>query len=466
MLFSLSLQPNISIREEASQNYTLYSPNFEFNLQQLSPGILAAIERLSTKGASEAELSDLVMNIDSASTLPQFYYYLQQFISLGLICHTLKNNDICLATTIPISTPYKLEFSEIADNKPYLLSRFAYCHQDNRQLILESPLSQAKINLTDWRSAAIINKLAQSQDYSSLTQIPGISAKMAKMFLTLLLSAKMICEVQPDGKVLEDQNNTLVQWEFHDLLFHSRSRIGRHNNRTGKSYRFLGKIDPLPAIKPKMSREVIKLSQPDLEKLQATDASFTSVLEKRKSLRVHADKPITAVQLGEFLYRSARVREIIPREYMECSNRPYPTGGACYELEIYIVVNICENISPGLYHYCPQAHELEKISEKNNYINTLLEDAKKANGEDSLPQILIIYTARFSRVNWAYEAIAYSLILKDVGILYQTMYLVATAMDLAPCALGIGNSDLFAKATGIDYYTESAVGEFILGRGR
>jgi hypothetical protein len=43
------------------------------------------------------------------------------------------------------------------------------------------------------------------------------------------------------------------------------------------------------------------------------------------------------------------------------------------------------------------------------------------------------------------------------------MYLVATAMGLAPCALGGGDSDLFAQASGLDYLAESAVGEFILG---
>jgi SagB-type dehydrogenase family enzyme len=58
---------------------------------------------------------------------------------------------------------------------------------------------------------------------------------------------------------------------------------------------------------------------------------------------------------------------------------------------------------------------------------------------------------------------AYAATLKNVGVLYQTMYLVATAMGLAPCALGAGNADLFAAAVGTDYYAESSVGEFMLG---
>lgn len=78
-------------------------------------------------------------------------------------------------------------------------------------------------------------------------------------------------------------------------------------------------------------------------------------------------------------------------------------------------------------------------------------------------QVLLVLTARFQRLSWKYSSLAYSLILKDVGGVFQSMYLAATAMELAPCALGCGDSDLFAKAVGSDYYAETSVGEFLLG---
>ena len=53
--------------------------------------------------------------------------------------------------------------------------------------------------------------------------------------------------------------------------------------------------------------------------------------------------------------------------------------------------------------------------------------------------------------------------LKHVGALYQTMYLVATAMDLAPCCCGNGDADLFATAAGLNYYAQTSVGEFVIG---
>jgi SagB-type dehydrogenase family enzyme len=68
-------------------------------------------------------------------------------------------------------------------------------------------------------------------------------------------------------------------------------------------------------------------------------------------------------------------------------------------------------------------------------------------------------------MSWKYSAIAYSLILKDVGVVLQTLYLMATDMGLGGCAIGTCNIDLFAKMTGIDFHIEGPVGQFALGRG-
>jgi SagB-type dehydrogenase family enzyme len=81
-----------------------------------------------------------------------------------------------------------------------------------------------------------------------------------------------------------------------------------------------------------------------------------------------------------------------------------------------------------------------------------------------LPQILVTIAARFNRIAWKYSAIAYSLILKDVGVLLQTLYLTATDIGLGGCAIGTGNIDLFAKMTGQPFHVEGPVGQFALGR--
>jgi SagB-type dehydrogenase family enzyme len=95
-----------------------------------------------------------------------------------------------------------------------------------------------------------------------------------------------------------------------------------------------------------------------------------------------------------------------------------------------------------------------------------LRDAQHAAALPSFPQVVIILASRFQRLSWKYSGMAYATTLKNVGVLYQTMYLVATAMGLAPCALGGGDSALFSEAVGANSLEESSVGEFILGSAR
>lgn len=470
--FVLSFKKSISFVEESSDRVVLQSPlvtlnlpQISLNLDRLSPGLLAAFKVLAAEGGTEAYLTDLVIQSDGLSQLPQFYYYLEQFINLGILCYTVLSEGLPLATLVPLSPHPQFQLQQAAKNQQYILSRFAYSRREQTQMVLESPLSHAQIICIDSRCGTLIAELAQPQRAKELCHtVSGISEETIQQFFSLLLTAQMLHEVTAEGTVPEDENQTLRQWEFHDLLFHSRSRTGRNSNRFGKTFRFLGEIEQPPTIKPKMSDDIIELYKPDIETLKENDDSLTQVLERRKSIRGYQDEqPITLKQLGEFLYRVARIKDIFPKDYGECGNRPFPSGGTRHPLELYVTVNICEGISSGLYHYHPLDHQLCRIAHRTSQVEALIEEAGLATSKLCVPQVLIILAARFQRTTWAYQSMAYATILKDVGVLYQTMYLVATAMNLAPCAIGLGNADLFAAVAGTDYYAESSVGEFILG---
>ena len=463
--FFLSFRKEISLIEQPeAKQVVLQSPMQKLTFKQVTPGWRTALKILSSNGGKAKQLSQLVQQADGSYEMLKFYYQLQKWSNQGWICYSVLADKRPLATAIPLVWEHQFSCTEVKPQQKYVLSRFAYCHQVEGQMVLESPLSQVQVILPDWRSTALGAQLAKPQDCQDLaTQIPGIAQETAKQFVILLLSTQMVFEVQEDDTIKEQTNITLAQWDFHDLLFHTRSRLGRHANPYGASSRFLGKIKPLPAVKHRMSEDVIELYKPDIEALKAVDAPFTRILEQRRSIRDYGEQPITAQQLGEFLYRSARVRSIIKTDAGEVSNRPYPGGGAIYELELYAVVNHCQNMPDGLYHYDPQAHQLCRLSGKTETVEELLKDAWYATGQQSMPQVLIIVAARFQRLAWKYESVAYALMLKHVGVLYQTMYLVATAMNLAPCGLGGGNSDLFAKVVGCDYYAETSIGEFALG---
>jgi SagB-type dehydrogenase family enzyme len=237
--------------------------------------------------------------------------------------------------------------------------------------------------------------------------------------------------------------------------------MGRHQGGYGGTFPFRGRSEPAPVMKPAMSDQIVELETSDIERLRQDDRSFTAVNEDRRTIRCYGHPPLHRRQLGEFLYRVARERSTDAIETMQHGSRPYPGGGALYELEIYLSVAACDGLPAGLYHYRPAEHRLSRLPARPELVAALLR--KAAQTSETVPQVLLSITARFPRVFWKYESMAYALILKDVGVLYQTMYLAAEAMGLGACALGGGDSDLFAAASGVDYYAESSVGEFLIG---
>jgi SagB-type dehydrogenase family enzyme len=76
-----------------------------------------------------------------------------------------------------------------------------------------------------------------------------------------------------------------------------------------------------------------------------------------------------------------------------------------------------------------------------------------------------VITSRIARQREVYGELAYSLVLKEVGGLYQTLYLVAEQLGLSACALGGGTPDtVFEQITNTTEFDEPIVGEFIIGR--
>ncbi|MEH1872928.1 SagB family peptide dehydrogenase [Nostoc sp.] len=453
--FTLSFRPDIYLTLEGDR-LTLQSPSECLTLEHPKPGLRSALEQLLHSALTTTQLTALVVETDGIEDGLSFEAELQKLISLGWISHSV----LPLATAIPIAENYQL-ISAVFDwqQQPLTLSRFAFLHQENQQFVLESPISKAKIILLDWRATALIAKLAQSSFTLKNLVETLIDEEIAESFVQLLIATQMI--------PLEPESKALAQWEFHNLLFHRQTRSERLDDlRKSKVPRFEDH-ERSPVVKPPMSNQVIALEKPDLVTLAKTDCSLTQAIEARQSIREYDRQPITLNQLGEFLYRCARVKEVYSQENNplnmgEFTKRPYPCGGGLYELEIYPVINQCQGLNSGLYHYQPLSHTLHLIADLHE-VEVLIYDAWKATGQQDIPQVLFIVTARFGRLFWKYYAIGYGLILKHIGVLYQTFYLVATAMKLAPSAIGAGNSEQFSKIANLNEYEEASVGEFSLG---
>jgi oxazoline/thiazoline dehydrogenase len=466
----LRFREGVSWREDGGPGLWLVAPPLApLSLAGQSPGVLAVLRRLWTEGGMAEPLAEEVARREGAWAMAAFLLLLRQLEELRLLAFTLRGGSEVLASLHPASAWFELRPVELDPRRPYVLSRFAYQHRVGQSMVVESPRSHAVLRLEDARAAALCLALARPLTLEELVQAaPGMAAETVEAFVCLLLAAELVVPVDAEGQSEEERSPQLAPWMFHDLLFHARSRVGRHAGPCAKTYPFRDRLPPLPAIRPppESPGEAIRLHRPDLDAVLASDPPLTEVLERRQSVRVHGAEPITVEQLGGLLYRAARVRKRIPATPelgYEISNRPYPSGGACYDLEIYLAVDRCRGLASGLYHYDPEGHCLVRRSERTPSVEALLADATFATLSQQPPQVLVCLASRFQRVSWSYEGIAYAITLKNAGVLYQTFYLVATAMGLACSGVGRGDSDIFAKAAGTDYFAETTVGELVLG---
>jgi SagB-type dehydrogenase family enzyme len=373
----------------------------------------------------------------------------------------------------PQGPDYWPQVPKLDDAETVVLSRFAYLRRRGGEMVLESPRAGALFRICDPKIAAALVVLSTPQQLKKFRRqdgFPGIE------LLALLVDCQILFNLDAaggDGLRATEGDASLVLWDFHDLLFHTHSTAGRQANPLGGVYPYAGLIPPPPAVRPRWPGKKIDLRELPAEPSR-TISPVAKLLRERHSTRDFDDRqPITLAELSQFLDGAARVQSkwksrIDPGgggPVVAYAARPYPSGGSAYELELYLAVANCAGLARGFYHYDADRHALVPISGSTHQLDAQLAAAEFAMDAPAIPQILITIAARFDRISWKYSSIAYALILKDVGVLIQTLYLMATDMGLGGCAIGSIDIDLFAKMTGIEFHVEGPVGQFALGRG-
>jgi SagB-type dehydrogenase family enzyme len=272
-------------------------------------------------------------------------------------------------------------------------------------------------------------------------------------------AVEMLLEVGALRDTSEDEVPAAEGWDTAALAFHQSSRRPGFRKSIGQG---------TPAMAPPRSTTRIALLAGD----GGQTSGFVEVLESRQSRREWATSPISFEALSRFYWLSARNRALVgdgagPETRVRCS-RPYPSGGACYSLELYhaIVPGAVTNVPEGIYHYLPAEHALELLPGSAEEYQPFVDAAVQSVGAERVPTVIIV-TSRYARQSQEYGRLAYSLVLKEIGCLMQTFYCVAECLGLAACALGAGSPEsVLARLANSSPFAEPIVGEFVLGTRR
>lgn len=356
---------------------------------------------------------------------------------------------------------------EVDVNRPVRLSRFVAGRACNGELLLESPLARYRVVLHRPMAAWVVGSMSAPTSIAQLTTLLQIPTPVVTDIVAYLIGSGMVLTAEPGApaRFAEDHDPALIAWSHHDLRFHAYSRMGVHSGQPVPEPIRAGQplIAPLP--EPELAPNGLRftLYRPALADLLAADPPLTEVIEARGPHRDYSERPLTARQLGELLFRAAAIRGDEFSQGTEPAETGPPGGAVLHELELYVSLNQCTGLPSGSYHYDPREHTLTMVNDSESELFELLDTAKVAAGSTQRPPVLISVSTRIARVSWLHGESAYSTTLKHVGALQQSLYLAAAAMGLASCALAVSDGAAADEALRFDWPTEVGVGEFIVG---
>ena len=330
-----------------------------------------------------------------------------------------------------------------------VLSRLSHLrseqHGEERTAILEHALSPCRVVLHAPELGALLVTLAAPTEPRRLSS----AAPWASAFVGLLLAAGFVVAAGS-----EESDPALLPWEFHDALMHGRQLRTRPEERGG-TYRLRARLPSPPMLRAPSGGATVALAKPPLEN---TGPGIFTVLERRRSLRAYGADDPEVDRLAALLFHAARLVSVREGPEGPLAQRPFPSPGARHSLEVYVGVGRCRGLASGFYRYDLAAHGLEHI--EGAKIERLLALATLASEP---PPLLLLLTARFARASWKYETNAHALLLQEVGVLLQTMHMVACALDLASCMVDRNVGPWFAQTTGESVLVESPVGALAVG---
>ncbi len=209
-----------------------------------------------------------------------------------------------------------------------------------------------------------------------------------------------------------------------------------------------------PLTKPAMTPEAQHIALPREFDGLLRQQDLSALLCARRSDRVFTDEVLTLPQLSYLLWATQGVQEICGQNY--ATLRPVPCGGARHEFETYLLVRKVDGLEPGVYHYLPMTHMVERLRGMDDFSGTVSSLlcgqswAAKAN-------VVFLWTIVPYRAEWRYGIYAHRPALIDLGHVGQNLYLASAALGLGTCTLAAFSDEECTALLGLDGEEEFVV---------
>ncbi|MCX6815587.1 MAG: SagB/ThcOx family dehydrogenase, partial [Candidatus Aenigmarchaeota archaeon] len=184
---------------------------------------------------------------------------------------------------------------------------------------------------------------------------------------------------------------------------------------------------PVPITYTKVFyKEYPRLPYIVLPEIDYNDSQFETLLEMRESSRLFSDEPVKLKELSKVL-RSCRI--VDPSRDPE--RRTYPSGGARFPVELYLLAYNVDGLEGGAYHYNIKKEGLELLLRQD------LRDIRRELISPYLenPAATIVFTSVIARseVKYGHKGYTYSFI--EAGHIGQNIHLACTEIGIGSCSV-------------------------------
>jgi SagB-type dehydrogenase family enzyme len=153
----------------------------------------------------------------------------------------------------------------------------------------------------------------------------------------------------------------------------------------------------------------------------SSDVSLEETLLRRRSVREFTGERLTLQEISQLLWAAQGITA-------DWGGRTAPSAGALYPLEVYVAT------SDGLYHYIPDGHRAEVLSEAD--LRAPLADAALGQTAVSDAPAVFVIAAVYARTAVKYGSRAERYVHLEAGHVAQNILLQAVALGLAGVPMG------------------------------
>ncbi len=171
-------------------------------------------------------------------------------------------------------------------------------------------------------------------------------------------------------------------------------------------------------------------------------------IARRGSCRRFAESSFPVAGLSTLLHNAYALGAPYRYGDLEMFDRPVPSGGGCYPLELYLIVRDVESVPAGIQHYSVRQHVLEELGPAPQPTAV----ASLFLGQPWLAKapVIVVMTAVASRLLYRYGDRGYRYLLVEAGHVGQNLALVATASGFGSLSLGGFFDDDMSRMLGLD----------------